>query len=97
MVHAATGMPLMNWRLIFSTKLGIGTVERPKPPNPPAADIVNRRVAKKLKLPQERAVIPRSQNIDMRDSGVPPIFECQITGYDRPPCGEKFEKLRSSR
>ena len=36
---------------------------------------------------------PHGQKIDTRGSGVPPIFECQITSYERPPSGEGFEKL----
>jgi hypothetical protein len=36
---------------------------------------------------------PNGQKIDTRGSGVPPIFECQIASYDRPPSGERFENL----
>jgi hypothetical protein len=34
-----------------------------------------------------------AKKIDTRGSGVPPIFEWQIAGYDRPPSGERFENL----
>jgi len=32
------------------------------------------------------------QKIDTPGSGVPPIFECQMS-YDRPPSGARFENL----
>ena len=40
-----------------------------------------------------RSQLPNRQKIDTRASGVSPIFECQITSYDRPPSGEGFENL----
>jgi hypothetical protein len=43
--------------------------------------------------PTARSCIPHGQKIDTQGSGVPPIFECQITSYDRPPSGERFENL----
>jgi hypothetical protein len=36
---------------------------------------------------------PHGQEIDTRGSGVPPIFECQITSYGRPRSVERFENL----
>ena len=41
----------------------------------------------------KNAAMPNGQKIDTRGSGVPPIFECQIASYDRPPSGERFKNL----